>query len=255
MISVSVLIPVHNEAENIGFVIDEIIRHCDALGEYEIIALDDGSTDGTEGVLSRLATEHRCLRVLRHDVRAGKSAAIANAAAVARAQIACTIDGDGQNPARELVPLCRPLLEDGKGVIGLVAGQRVGRKDTAAKRVASRLANALRSRILGDSTRDTACGLKAFRREPFLGLPFFDNMHRYYPALFRRDGWEVRRIDVEDRARRAGTSKYTNAERALVGAVDLLGVAWLMRRKRKARAREAADPPPGRHARDAAPCR
>ncbi len=243
MPTVSILIPVQNEADNIAFVLDEIDQSCAELGDYEIIAVDDGSTDSTRRVLLKHAERNPRLRVLHHDRAAGKSAAVQNAALAARAPIACTIDGDGQNPAQELVALCRPLIDDATGRIGLVAGQRVGRKDTSAKRMASRFANGLRSRALRDGTRDTGCGLKAFRREPFLALPFFDNMHRYYPALFGRDGWEVRHVDVVDRPRLSGRSKYTNLERALVGMVDLIGVVWLVRRRKKALAHPSAPKP------------
>jgi dolichol-phosphate mannosyltransferase len=122
--------------------------------------------------------------------------------------------------------------------VGLVAGQRVGRRDTLSKRLASRFANGLRSRMLRDGTRDTGCGLKAFRREAFLALPYFNHMHRYLPALFARDGWEVRHVDVTHRARQAGRSNYTNFQRGLVGAVDLFGVLWLIRRKKTAQPTE-----------------
>ena len=127
------------------------------------------------------------------------------------------------------------LLNDTTARIGLVAGQRVGRQDTWSKKLASRFANALRGWLLQDGTRDTGCGLKAFRREAFLALPYFDHMHRYLPALFARDGWQIAHVDVSHRARGAGRSNYSNLRRGLVGIVDLLGVAWLLRRRKKAR--------------------
>ena len=150
----------------------------------------------------------------------------------ARAAIVCTIDGDGQNPPAEIPILLAPLLE-GRPGLGLVAGQRTGRRDSASKRLASRLANRLRARILHDGASDSACGLKAFPREVFLALPFFDHMHRYLPALVRREGHGVELVDVAHRARRSGASKYTNTGRALAGANDLLGVWWLLRRRRR----------------------
>ena len=158
----------------------------------------------------------------------------------ARAAICCTLDGDGQNPPAELPKLFGPLLADTTGRLGLVAGQRVRRQDTLSKRLASRFANALRAAILRDGTRDTGCGLKGFRRDAFLAFPYFDHMHRYLPALARRDGWEVVLVDVAHKERETGRSKYNNFQRALVGISDLIGVAWLIRRRKKARASDEA---------------
>jgi glycosyltransferase involved in cell wall biosynthesis len=157
---------------------------------------------------------------------------------VARGGIICTLDGDGQNPPEELPRLMAPLRVAGSGDVGLVAGQRVGRQDTLSKKLASKFANGLRARILKDGTRDTGCGLKAFRREAFLALPYFDHMHRYLPALFARDGWQVAHVDVSHRARGGGRSHYSNLQRGLVGIVDLAGVAWLLKRRKKSRPTE-----------------
>jgi dolichol-phosphate mannosyltransferase len=176
------------------------------------------------------------VRLLRHPTSAGQSAAVHTGVLSAHAPLICTLDGDGQNPPEELPKLVAPLLADVAGRVGLVAGQRVKRQDTWSKKTASRLANGLRGWLLQDGTRDTGCGLKAFRREAFLALPYFDHMHRYLPALFARDGWEVAHVDVGHRPRVAGSSNYSNLQRALVGAVDLLGVAWLLRRRKKAKA-------------------
>ena len=150
----------------------------------------------------------------------------------ARAPIVATLDGDGQNPPAELPKLVTPLLSPEGAHIGLVAGQRVGRQDTFSKRLASKLANGLRAWILRDATRDTGCGLKGFRRDAFLALPFFDHLHRYLPALFKREGWEIAHVDVSHRAREHGASNYSNIGRALVGATDLIGVWWLLRRRK-----------------------
>lgn len=235
---ISVLMPVRDEAGNVGPVVEEIVGALSGRVRFEILAVDDGSRDATPGELTRLARLHPMLRVLRHARGAGKSAALHNAALAARAPILCTIDGDGQNPAEDLLRLAAPLLRgDAAGArLGLVAGQRAVRRDTALKRLASCAANALRARVLGDRTRDTACGLKAFRREAFLALPYFDNMHRFLPALFCAEGWEVALIEVGDRPRLSGRSKYTNGGRALAGAADLLGVLWLLRRRKRASA-------------------
>ena len=232
-VELSVVLPVRDEAGNVGPVVEEIVAALTGRVRFEIWAVDDGSSDATPAALAALAQAHPSLRVLRHDRPAGKSAATHNGALAARAEIVCTIDGDGQNPAEDLLRLAEPLA---RGAVGLVAGQRRARRDTAAKRAASRAANALRGWALGDRTRDTACGLKAFRRDAFLALPYFDNMHRFLPALFRAAGWEVRLVDVGDRERLSGRSKYTNLGRALAGAADLLGVLWLIRRRKRAAA-------------------
>lgn len=237
--AVSIVIPARNEAENIGALLDGIDAAL-AGRDYEVIVVDDASDDGMAEVLAaRLATAPR-LRVLRHDRAGGQSAAVNSGVRAARGGICATLDGDGQNPPEELPKLIAPLEAPGAEAIGLVAGQRVGRQDTFSKKFASRFANALRARVLHDGTRDTGCGLKAFRREPFLNLPYFDHMHRYLPALFVRDGWAVAHVDVAHRARGGGRSHYSNLQRALVGAVDLLAVAWLIKRRKKARPTEVS---------------
>ncbi len=238
MITVSIVIPAKNEAENIGQLVDDIASACAPHADHEIIVVDDGSDDGTGDVLKGLMAGRPNLRVLRHDRSGGQSAAVHSGVLLARANIICTLDGDGQNPPAELPKLFQPLLQAGSEKIGIVAGQRVGRRDTLSKRLASRFANRLRGWLLRDGTRDTGCGLKAFRRDAYLALPYFDHMHRYLPALFSRDGWQVRHVDVSHRARQAGRSKYNNFQRGLVGAVDLFGVMWLIRRKKKAHAVE-----------------
>lgn len=230
MTAVSIVIPMKNEAGNIQTVVSEIALACEGV-EYEIIIIDDGSTDGTGDVAQAL--DHP-VRVLRNDRSGGQSAAVHSGVMMAKADVICTLDGDGQNPPSELPKLFEPLLADTSGRIGLVAGQRVDRQDTVAKKWASKAANALRAALLKDGTRDTGCGLKGFRRDAFLGLPYFDHMHRYLPALFKRDGWEVVLVDVSHRERGAGNSNYTNLQRALVGVFDLMGVAWLIRRRKKA---------------------
>lgn len=229
----SVVIPARNEAENLPALLAAISAAMAPHAPYEIIVVDDGSTDGTAAVVARLAEAVAGLRLVRHARNAGQSAAVHSGVLAARGALVCTLDGDGQNPPEELPRLLAVLLADAGGRVGLVAGQRVGRKDSWSKRAASRLANAVRARALADGTRDAGCGLKAFRREAFLALPYFDHMHRYLPALFARDGWEIQHIDVGHRARGAGRSNYGNLQRGLVGAVDLLGVMWLLRRRKK----------------------
>lgn len=237
MVALSIVIPAKNEAENLPALLDEIARAC-ANADHEVIVVDDGSTDRTTDVLRARMSGQPNLRMLRHDRSAGQSAAVHSGVRAARGGIVCTLDADGQNPPENLPRLYAPLMAAGAERVGIVAGQRVGRRDTLSKRLASRFANGLRSRMLKDGTRDTGCGLKAFRREAFLALPYFNHMHRYLPALFARDGWEVRHVDVTHRARQAGRSNYNNFQRGLVGAVDLFGVLWLIRRKKTAQPTE-----------------
>lgn len=226
---ISAVIPAKNEAENLPELIGEI--HEALTGrDYEIVVVDDGSTDNTSTLLAGMAKTDPRLVFVREPASLGRSAAVFTGTRKARGRRIVTLDGDGQNN-----PIYIPVLADrlDDPAIGLVAGQRLGRKDTAAKRVASRIANAVRRRLLSDGTRDTACGLKAFRREAYLALPYFETMHRFLPALFMADGWQVDLVDVVDRPRRHGVSKYGNLDRLLVGIPDLFGVAWLTRRRRK----------------------
>ncbi|PTV94229.1 glycosyl transferase family 2 [Rhodobacter aestuarii] len=237
MTDISIVIPARNEAENIATLLDGIDAAL-AGQDYEVIVVDDASDDGMEGILKARMAQAPQLRVLRNTRAGGQSAAVHSGVQVAKGAICATLDGDGQNPPEELPKLIAPLQAPGSEKIGLVAGQRVGRQDTLSKKLASRFANALRSWVLKDGTRDTGCGLKAFRRAPFLELPYFDHMHRYLPALFSRDGWGVAHVDVAHRARGGGRSHYSNLQRGLVGAVDLLAVAWLIRRRKKSRPTE-----------------
>jgi len=227
----TVVAPMLNEAGAVAPMAREIAEACAALGPFEAIFVNDGSTDGTAAAIARARAEHPWLREVRHAAPCGQSAAVRSGVLAARAPVICTIDGDNQNPPSEIPKLVAPLLERPEG-LGLVAGQRQGRRDTASRRFASRLANGVRARLLRDATRDTGCGLKAFPREVFLALPFFDHLHRYLPALVKREGYAVELVDVAHRARTAGRSKYTNLGRAVVGVTDLFGVWWLMRRRR-----------------------
>ncbi|PYF08199.1 glycosyl transferase family 2 [Rhodobacter viridis] len=234
----TIVVPCRNEALNILPLIAEIAAAMAGQGAFEIIVVDDGSDDGMAARLEAARGDWPMLRVLRHDRSGGQSAAIHSGVLAARGALICMLDGDGQNPPAELPRLIAALRAPGAAPIGLVAGQRVGRKDTLARRLASRFANGLRSRVLKDGTRDTGCGLKAFRRDAYLALPYFDHMHRYLPALFARDGWQIAHVDVTHRPRGAGRSHYSNLQRGLVGVVDLMAVAWLLHRRKKVRATE-----------------
>ncbi|MEJ6387982.1 glycosyltransferase family 2 protein [Gymnodinialimonas ulvae] len=230
----AIVIPMLNEADTVPHLLGECVAAATPLGPYEICVTDDGSTDATDQALRAFRAAHpeANLTIVTHPKPAGQSAAVHAAVRAARAPIIATLDGDGQNPPAELPNLLAPLL-DGPDTLGLVAGQRVKRDDPPAKRIASRAANTLRKALLKDGTRDTGCGLKAYRRDAYLALPYFNHMHRFLPALFQRDGWGIAHVDVAHKPRVAGASKYTNLGRAIVGASDLFGVAWLIRRRRK----------------------
>ena len=238
-VALSVVLPARNEAPNLGPLLGGIAAAC-AGRRFEVIVVDDASGDDTQAVLARAAQGAPWLRALRHDVPGGQSAAIHSGVLAARGALVCTLDGDGQNPPGDIPRLLATWegWTGGGAPLGLVAGQRLERRDRLSKRLASRVANAVRATVLRDGTRDTGCGLKVFRREAFLALPYFDHMHRYLPALFAAGGWTVAHCDVGHAPRRAGTSNYTNLSRALVGVRDLVGVAWLIRRRKRAQATE-----------------
>ncbi len=229
--AISVVVPVRNEAGNIAPLVGEIAAALTGRA-FEIVYVNDGSSDGTEQELLRLMALHPWLRQIKHAQSCGQSAAVRTGVAAARGAIVATIDGDGQNdPA--FIPKLIAVLEEGTPRIGLVAGQRVGRKATGFKKLQSRVANAVRNGVLKDGTRDTGCGLKAFRRDAFLALPYFDGLHRFLPALMRRDGFEIGYVDVVDRPRHSGVSNYGFFDRLWVGMLDLAGVWWLVRRKKR----------------------
>ena len=229
--AVAVVVPVKNESGNIAPLVAEIAAALRGRA-FEIVYVNDGSTDATDQELRALMREHAWLRQVRHETSCGQSAAIGTGVAMARAPLIITIDGDGQNDPAFIPALIAAFAAAGPGV-GLVAGQRVGRKATPFKKLQSRIANAIRSSVLRDGTRDTGCGLKAFRRDLFLSLPYFDGLHRFLPALVRREGLEIVYVEVVDRPRRHGTSNYGFWDRLWIGMVDLFGVWWLIRRKKR----------------------
>ena len=228
-IAVSVVVPVKDEAGNVGPLAREIAAALKAE-PHEIIFVDDGSTDATAAELRALKAEIPALRVLRHARNLGQSRSIRTGVMAARGGIVVTLDGDGQNDPAD-IPKLLVLLRSDPG-LAMVSGVRVKRRDKASRRLASRLGNGLRNALLGDGASDTGCGLKAFHRDMFLALPYFDHMHRFLIALTQREGGRVDYAPVNHRPRLQGASKYTNFGRLLVSVQDLLGVRWLQRRHR-----------------------
>ncbi len=227
----SVVVPVHNEAENVEPLVAEIEAALDPTYEYEIIYVDDGSTDQTPTLLHALARRSPRLRVLRHTRCCGQSTALLSGIRVASGVFIVTLDGDGQNDPAD-IPKLYSTLKAGETTDGLsmVAGYRAKRQDTGWRRFSSKVANAVRASLLRDQTPDTGCGLKVCRREVYLTLPYFDHMHRFLPALVQRAGGRVQSVEVNHRPRLRGTSKYGTWHRLWVGLIDLLGVMWLQRR-------------------------
>jgi glycosyltransferase involved in cell wall biosynthesis len=230
--AVAVVVPVRNEAGNIAPLVEEIAAALDGRWNFEVIYVNDGSSDGTEAELLGLMRERPWLRQVQHAVSCGQSAAVRSGVAAARAPFIVTIDGDGQNDPAFIPDLFEALLR-GNSRPGLIAGQRVKRQATGFKKLQSRIANGVRGKVLKDGTRDTGCGLKAFRRDVFLSLPYFDGLHRFLPALMRREGHDIDYIDVIDRERRHGTSNYGMWDRLWIGILDLFGVWWLIRRRKR----------------------
>lgn len=229
MPELSVVVPVFDERDNIPPLLTEIAAALRGRCDFEIVYVDDASTDDSLEVLRAQRASFPELRSVRHLQRSGQSTAIRNGVRAARGAWIATLDGDGQNDPADI-----PKLLDARAhadqKIKLFAGWRTTRRDTLSKRLSSKIANGVRSRMLRDATPDTGCGLKLFERETFLALPYFDHMHRYLPALVRRAGYESVSIPVGHRPRTRGVSKYGMWDRLWVGLVDLRGVAWLMRR-------------------------
>jgi dolichol-phosphate mannosyltransferase len=229
-VSLSVVVPVKDEAENAVPLAREIAAAV-SPHDSEIIFVDDGSQDATAARLRALKEELPNLRVLQHLQNAGQSRAIRSGVRAAQGEIIVTLDGDGQNNPAD-IPKLLDLMSRGGNDLGLVSGVRAERRDKFSRRLASRLANAIRQALLHDGAADTGCGLKAFRRDAFLALPYFDNIHRYLIALMIREGYRVQFVVVGHRPRLRGASKYTNFSRMLVGIRDLFGVRWLLHRFR-----------------------
>lgn len=225
----SVVIPAFNEEGNIGRLIEETFAVVPGSVLGEVIVIDDCSDDGTRAEIKGLFATHPNLRYIRHGQRAGQSAALRAGVLAARFPAIATMDGDGQNDPNDIMRLLGRLGAPGLEP-ALVGGLRASRKDKGSRKIASRFANWLRDKVLDDGCPDTGCGLKVYRRDAYLELPFFTSMHRYLPAFFTTYGHDVVYEAVNDRPRLSGVSKYTNLGRALIGLYDLVGVSWLRKR-------------------------
>ncbi len=223
---ISVVVPVKNEQDNVANLVAEIHKALQSF-THEIIYVDDGSTDATFNRLKELQKQYLQLKIVQHVKSCGQSTAVRTGVKHAKYAWVATLDGDGQNDPADIPKLIAAITEG----IDLAGGnRRASRRDTWVKRMSSLIANTVRSKILKDDTPDTGCGLKLFKREAFLDLPYFDHMHRFLPALIKRGGGKIVSVPVSHRNREYGKSNYGTIDRLLVGIVDLLGVAWLQRR-------------------------
>lgn len=242
-VQLSIVVPVRNEADNILPLLAEIHAALENRGEFEVVYVDDGSSDATPLRLAEAMQRYPRLRVLAHRMSCGQSTALMTGMRAARAEWVATLDGDGQNDPADIPKLLSARDAAGQPTnLQLVAGYRKTRRDTWLKRLSSRVANGVRSRLLGDATPDTGCGLKLMVRAVYLELPFFDHMHRFLPALVQRNGGATLSVEVNHRPRTRGQSNYGVFDRLWVGIVDLAGVMWLKRRARQPEAIEVRRP-------------
>jgi dolichol-phosphate mannosyltransferase len=232
----SIVVPVRNEVENITPLLTELrqtLAGLSSFGLFEIIYVDDGSVDATQDVLKSVSENYPELVILCHNVAYGQSAAIRTGVMAARAPLIITIDGDGQNDPADIPKILDAYIKSQDRENLMVTGHRVQRRDVWVKRISSRIANLVRSILLGDATPDTGCGLKIISRKAFLSMPAFNHMHRFLPALMIGQGGHVVSIKVNHRPRERGKSNYGVIDRLFVGIIDLLGVLWLKHRALK----------------------
>ena len=236
----SIVVPVRNEQDNILPLLEEIHAALEGRADFEVVYVNDGSSDATPQRLAGAQARFARLRVLAHRESCGQSTALLTGVRAARGEWIATLDGDGQNDPADIPKLM--AARDGGAHLSLIAGYRKSRRDTWLKRLSSRVANGVRSRMLGDATPDTGCGLKLFRRATYLDLPYFDHMHRFIPALVQRAGGATISVEVNHRPRTRGVSNYGLFDRLWVGIVDLFGVAWLQRRAKRPQVTELPRP-------------
>ena len=230
MPDLSVVIPVQNEEQNIRMLIDEVRQSLDGVLDYELIYVNDGSTDSTLEILEDYRSGFPLLRIYSHQRGAGQSTAVRTGITHAQSPVIATLDGDGQNDPADIPALYQALIANADAGVVLVNGYRKERKDTFIKRISSRLANGIRGWLLDDDTPDTGCGLKVFSRIAYLEIPFFDHLHRFLPAMMINGGGKVMSVEVNHRERQLGSSHYGFFDRLWVGVFDLMGVIWLKSR-------------------------
>lgn len=228
----SIVIPVHDEQDNIQSLIEEIAQHCSSFKQYEIVVVDDASQDSTLQKLREIKPKYPMLRILCHDRKLGQSAGIRTGAMHAKYDVIVMLDGDGQNDPVDIPNLLNTFWATQEKNVGLVIGHRVNRHDSPIRKISSKVANGIRGGLLKDNTPDSGCGLKVISKKLFLELPYFDHIHRFIPALVKRAGFDVVVVPVNHRKRLKGRSKYAVFDRLWVGIVDLFGVWWLQKRYR-----------------------
>ncbi len=229
----SVVIPAHDEAGNLPYLLHEIRKVLSYVGAYEVVVVDDGSSDSTQSVLDDIQADFPQLRIVRHASSCGQSTALMTGIDAATGDIIATLDGDGQNDPADIPGMVDLLLQSRRtDDVQMIAGVRSKRRDSRWRLVSSRIANGVRSRILHDETPDSGCGIKVFLKQAFEIMPRFNHMHRFLPALIVRGGGKVISYPVHHRPRVHGQSHYDTVRRLMVGIVDLMGVAWLLRRNR-----------------------
>jgi len=223
----SIIIPVYNEQDNIYNLILEIKKELSNLYKYEIIIVDDSSTDQTQSTLAKLNKEFS-VNIILNKINEGQSKSILNGIMHAKNDIIITIDGDGQNNPRDIKNLINTFLTK---KYDLVAGIRKKRKDNYIKKISSKIANYIRAKYLDDNCSDTGCALKIFNKEIFLEFPFFDGIHRFLPALFKGFGYRTTFVEVNHRPRLKGITKYGTTKRLIKGIFDIIRVKKMLRKK------------------------
>ena len=223
--NLTVLVPLFNEAESCRELVERIHSSCSSVTRFEILVVDDGSSDDSFSRLAALVEEFAELRVIKFESNAGKSAALHAGFQNAKGKVIITLDADLQNPPEE-IPKFMSAIENADAVFGW----RSRRRETRFKKLASRFANCFREYVLKDSANDSGCGFKAFKHYTVKDLLLFNGLHRFFPALLIMNGYQYREIEIDDHERKYGYSKFGNLKRTLPAFIDLLAVIWMRKR-------------------------